>query len=441
LVPTIAAFTLGCKVNQYDTRAMIERFIVDGYIETPFEDGGADVVLINTCTVTTVGDQKSRQAIRRAHRLHPCAAIIVSGCLAQRDSGTLAAMRSDGVRLVLGTQRRSEVVALLEEALQQTEPLVAVDGAIEREFEPLTVSASGEGRTRATLKIEEGCDSRCTYCIIPSVRGRVRSRPASEIRSEASRLVSGGYLEIVVTGVNMSAYGKDLTDGNGTALTLADAIEAIADSGVKRIRFSSLEPGIVGSAFVERIKRIPALCPHFPLALQSGSDTVLKRMGRGYTSAEYMRAAELLREAFPDSALTTDVLTGFPGETIEQFEETARFVEAAGFARIHVFPYSKREGTPAARLPGQLTSAVKAERARRLIELGQELEKRYMARMVGQVRAVLFERTSDGGCEGYTPEYVRVFADCVDKRLSGSIVKTRLTEITERGVRGVLIGR
>ncbi|GHU72825.1 tRNA (N(6)-L-threonylcarbamoyladenosine(37)-C(2))- methylthiotransferase MtaB [Clostridia bacterium] len=439
-MPIVAALTLGCKVNQYDTRAMIERFIDAGYTETAFEDGGADVALINTCTVTAVGDQKSRQAIRKARRLHPGAAVIISGCLAQRDPGTLAAMRYDGVRLVLGTQRRAEVVTLLEEALRQVEPLVAVDGQISQAFEPLTISAGGEGRTRATLKIEEGCDAHCTYCIVPSVRGKVRSRPVDDIRSESLRLVQSGYLEVVVTGINMSAYGKDLTGEHGP-VGLSDALETIADSGIKRIRLSSLEPGIVTDAFVQRIARIPALCPHFPLALQSGSDAVLKRMSRGYTSSEYMQAVERLRETFADCAITTDVLTGFPGETDEQFEETVRFVEAVGFARLHVFPYSSRDGTPAARLPGQLTNAVKAERARILIELGRKLEQNYMQRMIGRTCDVLWERAKDGETEGYTPEYVRVYAQTVSAALTGTISAARLKEITGQRVRGVLIDR
>jgi threonylcarbamoyladenosine tRNA methylthiotransferase MtaB len=435
-VPTIAALTLGCKVNQYDSRAMIERLERAGYTEIPFDGGGADAVLINTCTVTASGDQKSRQAIRRAGRLHPGAAVIVSGCLAQRDPDAVAAMFGDGVRLVLGTQRRAEIVELLEESLRRTEPLVAVDRSIGRGFEPLSVSASAEGRARATLKIQEGCDSRCTYCVIPSVRGRARSRPVDEIGIEAARLVESGYMEIVVTGVNLSAYGKD------TGGCLADALDAAARSGIKRLRLSSLEPGVVTDAFVERIKRVDALCPHFPLALQSGSAAVLKRMGRGYTPDGYMRAVDRLREAFPDCAVTTDILTGFPGETEEEFEETARFIKDAGFSRIHVFPYSKRDGTPAARLPGHLTNAQKAYRARALIELGRNLEQRYIKRMIGGIKPVLFERSSNGEAEGYTPEYVRVHARADGNEAPlGAAAETRLMEITERGVRGVIIER
>jgi threonylcarbamoyladenosine tRNA methylthiotransferase MtaB len=434
-VPTIAAITLGCKVNQYDTRAMVERFTGAGYTETPFEDGGADVALVNTCTVTAAGDQKSRQAIRRAGRLHPGAAIIVSGCLAQRDPETVAAMSGDGVRLALGTQRRAEVVELLEDALRQTAPLIAVDGSIGDRFEPLSVNAGSGGHTRAALKIQEGCDARCSYCVIPSVRGRARSRPLEEIEREAARLVEAGYMEIVVTGINLSAYGKDISS------TLADALEAVARSGVRRARLSSLEPGIVTDAFIDRVKAIGALCPHFPLALQSGSDAVLKRMGRGYTSAGYMLAVERLRGAFPGCAVTTDVLTGFPGETDEQFAQTARLIETAAFARIHVFPYSRREGTPAARLPGQLPSAVKTERARALIELGRELEQKYIARMIGGIRDVLFERSSSGEAEGYTPEYVRVRARTGDAAISGAVAQTRLTEIAGRGAVGVIIAR
>lgn len=397
-MPTVACCTLGCKVNQYDTQAMLERLEADGYAPVPFE-ARADIYLINTCTVTGTGDQKSRQMIRRAARLNDKAAIIVTGCLAQRKAESLLL---PGVRLVLGTQRRGEIARLLRKALSQNEPLIAVDGLDGAHFEALTVHAS-EGRTRATLKIQEGCRNHCAYCVIPSVRGPVRSRPLADTRAEAERLAEAGFREIVVTGIHLASYGLDFEDGT----SLADALREIAAvEAVRRIRLGSLEPLIVDEAFVTFLKDNPKICRHFMLALQSGSDGVLKRMGRRYDTARYAHAAALLRDAFPDCALTTDVMAGFPGETDAEFEETLAFVESMRFARIHVFPYSRREGTRAAAMPNQIPRAVKEARASALRALGAQMEAAYVARWVGREVEVLFETAG----EGYTPEYVRVRA-------------------------------
>ena len=400
---TVAFCTLGCKVNQYDSQAMLELFERAGYVAAPFSRP-ADVYVINTCTVTGTGDKKSRQMIRRAARLNPEAAIVVTGCMAQRVAEGLLL---PGVRLVLGTQRRGEVVTLLERALAQADPVIAVEAlAAGTPFEALTVRRS-EGHTRATLKIQEGCQNHCAYCIIPSVRGPIRSRPMEEIRAEAKRLVGEGFQEIVVTGIHLSSYGKDLGGTEG----LMDALRAIADSGVQRIRLGSLEPGIVTETFVQSLSDIPAICPQFMLALQSGSDTVLARMGRRYTTSQYARAVEQIRAVYPNAALTTDVMTGFPGETDEEFAQTLAFVQQTGFARIHVFPYSRREGTRAASMPGQVDKAIKEARAAELIALGSQLEAQYMQRWIGRTCSVLFEEPCAGGAVGYTPEYVRVVAD------------------------------
>ena len=414
---TVAFHTLGCKVNQYDTQAMRERFLDAGYQETAF-DGAADVYVINTCTVTGTGDKKSMQLIRRCARENPQAAIVVTGCLAQRAADTL---RLPGVRLVLGTQRRGEVVELLEKALRQDETLIAVEGLRSAPFEKLTVHAH-EGHTRATMKIQEGCDRYCTYCIIPSVRGPIRSRPLEEIRAEAESLAAAGFREAVLTGIHLTSYGRDFRDGT----TLIDAIAAVhAVEGIVRIRIGSLEPVIVTEKFVGRLKAYTKVCPQFHLALQSGSDTVLRRMRRRYTSAEFLHACALLRAAYPDCALTTDVMTGFPGETEEEFAQTVETVRAAAFSRMHVFPYSEREGTVAAAMEGSVPRAEREARARKLIAIGREMESAYEQRMIGTVQSVLLEeREEDGRTVGYTDSYIRVHV-CGGE--PGSVVPVRLT--------------
>ncbi len=399
---TVAFCTLGCKVNQYDSQAMLEQFERAGYVSAPFS-AVADVYVVNTCTVTGTGDKKSRQMIRRAAAKNPRAAIVVAGCMAQRAAEGLLL---PGVKLVLGTQRRAEIVPLLEKAMARTEPLIAVEALGNAPFEALTVRGS-EGRTRATLKIQEGCENRCAYCIIPSVRGPIRSRPLFEVRAEAERLAEAGFQEIVVTGIHLSSYGRDFADGTA----LLDALRAIDGvPGVRRVRLGSLEPGIVTDEFAESLVSLTKICPQFMLALQSGSDTVLARMGRRYTTARYREAAEALRRVFPDMALTTDVMTGFPGETDAEFRETMAFVEAMRYARIHVFPYSSREGTHAAAMPGQVQKGVREARAAALIALGDRLAGAYLMGWVGRTCEVLFEEAIPGGAEGYTPEYARVAA-------------------------------
>ena len=400
---TVAFCTLGCKVNQYDSQAMLEQLMADGYESVHFSEK-ADVYVINTCTVTGTGDQKSRQMIRRAHAKNPEATVVVTGCLAQRSAELLS---FEGVRLIIGTQRRKEIVALLAQALQQETPLIAVAPLENPVFEELRITNS-EGRTRAALKIQEGCDNHCSYCIIPSVRGAVRSRSLAEIAKETQRLADAGYAEIVLTGIHLASYGKDFGDGT----TLLDAIEKVhAVEGVRRIRLGSLEPVLITADFVQKVSEMPKVCPQFMLALQSGSDTVLARMQRRYTTAMYQKAVMLLRQCFPGAAITTDVMTGFPGETEEEFLQTLFFVKEIGFSRIHVFPYSEREGTKAAAMPHAVPKALREERASRLIAVGKELEAAYLAAWPGKTVEVLFEEPCEGGAQGYTAEYVRVTAD------------------------------
>ena len=400
---TVAFVTLGCKVNEYDTEAMRERFEQALWRTVPFEEE-ADVYVINTCTVTATGDSKSMKTIRRAAREHPGADIIVCGCLAQKDSARVCL---PGVRLVIGAARRGEVVELYERARAQAEPLIVVESLKGAPFERLTVSRHEE-KTRAVMKIQEGCDRYCAYCVIPYVRGPIRSMPLEDVRDEAARLAAAGYREIVLTGIHLASYGRE-TDG---ALTLLDAARAVCGTdGVLRVRLGSLEPVVVTPEFLSGLRDAGRIAPQFHLSLQSGSESVLRRMRRRYTPAEYAEAVALLRKSFPGCGVTTDVLTGFPGETEEEALETERFVERIAFSRIHVFPYSRRAGTLADRMPGQVPEAVKHERARRLIALGNKLERAFVSKMVGTEEDVLFETIgADGLCEGYTGNYVRVSA-------------------------------
>ena len=411
----IAVHTLGCKVNQYDTEAMLESFEAAGYEAVSMRED-ADVYLINTCTVTGTGDQKSEKLIRRTARLHPDCAIIVAGCLAQRAAERLIEM--DNVRVVIGVQRRAEVVQLLEQAVKEDTRINAVAPLKGAGFEQLFVTRH-EGKTRATMKIQEGCDRYCAYCIIPSVRGPVRSMPLDNVRAEAERLAQAGYREIVVTGIHLASYGR------GTAHTLEDAICAVHDArGVERVRLGSLEPLIVTDAFAKRMSEMPGLMRQFHLSMQSGSDTVLKRMRRRYTSEEYYAACEILRRYMPDCAITTDVIAGFPGETGAEFAETMAFVEKVGFARIHAFPYSRRSGTVADALPDQVPENIKHERTNKLIELGNKLEENFVKAMIGTVQSVLFEEmVSEDEAQGYTGQYVRVRA----KAQPGCILNVRIT--------------
>ena len=412
---TIAVHTLGCKVNQYDTEAMLERFERAGYVSVPMS-AEADVYLINTCTVTGTGDTKSEKLIRRCARLHPDCAIVVAGCLAQRAAEQVLQM--DNVRLVVGNQERGQVVELLERAMTEDIRINAVNSLKDAEFEALSVSRH-EGRTRATMKIQEGCDRWCAYCIIPAVRGPVRSMPLPDVRREAERLAEAGYREIVVTGIHLASYGR------GTEWTLLYAIRAVHDvPGVERVRLGSLEPVTVTEEFARELSEMPGLMRQFHLSLQSGSAAVLERMRRRYTPEEYLAACETLRKYMPDCAITTDVIAGFPGETEAEFQETMDFIERAGLARIHAFPYSRRSGTVADRMPGQIDEGVKHARTNKLIGLGNKLEEEFVKGLIGSVQSVLFEvEAGEDLAEGYTGQYVRVRA----KAAPGSIRKVLLT--------------
>ncbi len=426
MAKTVRFYTLGCKVNQYDSEAMLEQFLRNGYIAAQ-AGAPADVYVVNTCMVTGTGESKSMQAVRRFRRENPDGEMVVAGCLAQNKGRELL---DTGARLVLGVQHRADVVSLLEAAVAQNSRLVAVDGLERVSYEPLSIRGH-HGHTRALMKIQEGCDNRCTFCIVPSVRGGIRSRPLADIREEAKALAAAGFREVVLTGVHLTSYGRDLPEKPALAGAAAAAAEA---EGIARIRLGSLEPMIVTDMFVRQIRTIPKLCPQFHLALQSGSDSVLRRMKRRYTAAQFLRAAQRLVYAYPDAALTTDVIVGFPGETDDEFQETLDFCRAVGFMKIHVFPYSPRGGTLAAGMPGQVPKQVRDERAKRLTEAAGQLSRAFRERMLDTVQPVLIEKRGRGGAgSGYTPQYVPVV--CPSGGI-GEIVSVKLRELTKEGMRG-----
>ncbi|MBN1776908.1 MAG: tRNA (N(6)-L-threonylcarbamoyladenosine(37)-C(2))-methylthiotransferase MtaB [Clostridiales bacterium] len=429
MAKTVRFFTLGCKVNQYDSEAMLERFLENGYISAK-QGAPADVYVVNTCIVTGEGQRKSMQAVRRFGRLNPGGELIIAGCLAQNKG---EALLETGARLILGTQRRGEVVKLFEQAIMENARIVAVESLSRAAFEPLNISGH-LGHTRALMKIQEGCDNRCTYCIVPVVRGGIRSRTLDDIRGEARALAEAGFKEIVLTGVHLTSYGRDQKDKP----SLADAVAAVAETGgIERIRLGSLEPPVVTDAFADTMRAIPRLCPQFHLALQSGSDEVLCRMKRRYNTAQFLSAAEKLQSAFPDAALTTDVIVGFPGETEEEFSQTLAFCQTVGFMKIHVFPFSPRPGTPAADMPVQLPKHVKDERVRRLLAVGGRLSAAYRKRLLHTVQPVLIEEKRRGGAyAGFTPQYVQVI--CEGGNI-GEILPVRLSELTKEGMRGELV--
>lgn len=425
-MPTVAFHTLGCKVNQYDSQAMLEVFQQAGYEAADFE-GKADVYVINTCTVTGTGDKKSMQAVRRAMKNNPDAQVVIAGCLAQRDGEKLL---STGARLIIGNSRRGEVVKLLHEAMEKGQAICAVQDILRADYEPLFITRQEE-HTRAVLKIQEGCDRYCTYCIIPSVRGGIRSRRPEDIRAEAEGLAKAGFKELVLTGIHLTSYGRDL-EGK----TLLDAVKACDIEGVERIRLGSLEPVIATEDFVRELAKIGKVCPQFHLALQSGSDEVLRRMRRRYTTAEFAAACELLRRYFPGCALTTDVICGFPGETEEDFAQSCAFCEKIAFSRLHVFPYSRRQGTKAADMPGQLTRAVKEERTRQLISIGKKTALAYHRSLVGTVQEVLVEEDLSGYTRGYVPCRI---AEGENACRMGDTLKVKVICADENGVTGEMI--
>lgn len=423
----VALHNLGCKVNAYETEAMQQMLEAAGYEIVPFEPG-ADIYVINTCSVTNIADRKSRQMLHKAKKMNPDAIVVAAGCYVQAD--TKKAEADASIDIIIGNNKKQELIPILESyrtGHQKTTECVDINHT--KEYENLEIDRTEE-HTRAYLKVQDGCNQFCTYCIIPYARGRIRSKKTEDVVNEVKRLAASGCQEVVLTGIHLSSYGKERPEDQENLLTLIQAVHQV--DGIERIRLGSLEPGIITEEFAAAISSLPKVCPHFHLSLQSGCTTTLKRMNRRYTAEEYREKCEILRKYYPAPALTTDVITGFPGETEEEFEESRSFVDSIHFYETHIFPYSKREGTKAAGMPDQLTEQVKKERSRILIALGKEHQREYMEQFLGQEKEVLFEeqQTVEGQeyWTGHTMEYLKI-AVISEENLENKRVMVQLREM------------
>ena len=432
---SVAAFTLGCKVNQYDTDAILRDFAALGFnicdFDTDITEGPPiDVYIINTCTVTNISEKKSRQMINRACKKNPQALIVAYGCYAQVEPELLQSL--PGVSMVLGTEDKHRVAEAVAARLKK---MKADDLNLGETNELTTVISHQTKRTRAYLKVQDGCDRYCSYCIVPYARGGVKSRTIAEAAAEAEVLVKSGCKEIVITGIQIASYGNDLTNKDN----LIALIKCIHDiPGLERLRLGSLEPNIITEEFLLTLCRLPKLCNHFHLSLQSGCDHTLKRMNRRYTTGQFAKAAADVRSYFPQAALTTDIIVGFPGETEEDFAESLKFAQKIGFFRMHVFSYSPRAGTPAADFPNQIEQAVKESRSRTVRRLAEKMNHDFYQRYLGQIFPVLFEsEVKKGLWEGHTPQYLTVRA-AAEEDLNNRIVTVMLKSIQDGAAYGVL---
>lgn len=440
---TVAFHNLGCKVNAYEIDVMQQKFTENGFRVVPF-DQKADVYVVNTCTVTNIADRKSRQMLHRAKALNPDAVVIGTGCYIQTDMEHVK--KDPAIDIAIGNNQKSKIVDILNEYLVSSGKLsknpveeesakndYVIDINHTNEYESMFLENTSE-RTRAYIKIEDGCNQFCSYCLIPYARGRVRSRDIDDILSEIKGLTGKGYKEFVLTGIHVSSYG--ITDPNDLSQNkLADLLEAInAIDDVKRIRLSSLEPRVITEDFVKRISALEKLCPHFHLSLQSGCDETLKRMNRHYTTLQYMEGVKLLRKYFVNPAITTDVIVGFPGETLDEFEASKAFCESVSFYEMHIFKYSKRKGTVAEKLPNQVKDTDKATRSDEMLDLTARLSKNYRESHIGTKAEVLFEeeKTVDGEAymTGFTKDYIRV-AVKYKENLENEIHTVKLTEMLD----------
>lgn len=425
-MPMVAFHTLGCKVNHYETEAIWQLFKGQGYSRAEF-DHHSDVYVINTCTVTNTGDKKSRQVIRKAVRKNPDAVICVTGCYAQTSPAEIMAI--PGVDIVVGTQDRSKLLGYIDQYRNERKPINAVGNIMKnRVYEELDVPAFTD-RTRASLKIQEGCNNFCTFCIIPWARGLMRSRDPEEVIKQAQQLVNAGYQEIVLTGIHTGGYGEDLKNYN-LAQLLRDLEQQV--QGLKRLRISSIEASQLTDEVIEVLRNSDIVVRHLHIPIQSGSDTVLKRMRRKYTMEFFADRLVQLRKALPDLAITSDVIVGFPGETEEEFMETYRFIQEHKFSELHVFPYSQRTGTPAARMGDQIDEEIKNERVHRLIALNDQLAKEYASKFEGELLEIIpeerFKQNEETGLlEGYTDNYLKVVIPG-DESLIGKIVKVKIVK-------------
>lgn len=422
-----ALITLGCKVNQCETESLARKMEKLG-CEIVEHTERADIYIINTCCVTAEGERKSRQAVRRAHSLNPDAVIAVTGCAAQRAPETFE--RIEGVTVVAGTKDKGKLPELI---LNRTHITRVYDIKDFSEYEELPDAAAE--KTRAFVKIQDGCNNFCSYCIIPYVRGRERSRNIESIKGESERLMQKGFKEIVINGIHLSAYGKEWN----FKPDLADAVDAVCKTeNISRVRLGSLEPNIITEDFLEKVTKNENFCRQYHLSLQSGCDSVLKRMNRKYTTEQYARAVELIRKNYPDSAISTDIIVGFPGETEQEFANTLEFARKIGFAWVHVFPYSVREGTVAAKMDGQIEKSEKARRAAELSAVCRVKGREYRQRFVGKIKTVLAENNENGIQHGLTKEHIGVVFESPD--IENKIVKVKIIAVTDEGLKGELLG-
>ena len=422
--------TLGCKVNQYETQAM-EQLLQDmGHTLGDFQEA-CDGYIINTCSVTAVADKKNRAVIRRCRRDNPEAVIGVCGCYTQHDP---EAAEKLGVDVIGGSSQREKFLQEMLSCLESREKTRVLDEALKRRAFEVLPAGGLEGRTRAMLKVQDGCVNFCSYCIIPYTRGPIRSAPIELAVEQTKQLKEKGYREITVTGIEIASWGADLP-GKPTLASLLEAVCAAA--GDMRVRLGSLEPRIVTEEFCERLKKLPNLCPQFHLSMQSGCDTVLERMRRKYDTARYLQSVELLKAAFPGCAVTTDMIVGFPGETEEEFETSLEFIRKCGFADMHIFPYSRRPGTPADKMPGQLSNAVKEDRSRRAITVAEEMSRAYRESFVGTTLEVLFEEPEGEYFTGHTPNYIKVY--CKGEDLHNQMKAVKVTGLFREGLLGGIL--
>ena len=424
----VAFYTLGCKVNQYDTQMMVEKVKAANYEICSFNEK-ADIYVINTCTVTQISDKKSRNIASRAKKVNPDSIVVVCGCFSQVAPDTVSALKN--VDIVLGTKNRKDIVKYLEEYLVNKNKIVDVtnEGGIDKE----SITDFSE-KTRAIIKIEDGCRNFCSYCLIPFARGKIVSKKLDNIVAEATDLSNNGYKEIVLTGIHLSSYGIDLEN-----VDLADAIIAVNNiDSVKRIRLGSLEPRIITSEFLSKVKDCDKLCPSFHLSLQSGCDTTLKNMNRKYTTAQYRQAVKLLRDSFKDCAITTDIIVGFPGESDKDFNECLEFAKEISFAKIHIFPYSIRKGTKAASMPDQIEKSIKTAREKLLMEVEENCRLNFNKSLIGKNLPVLVEQLQNGIYTGFTPNYVSVSFKS-EKALTNEIVNVKVIDATATELKCELI--
>jgi len=447
---TVATYTLGCKVNQYETNAVEEIFTQNGYTLTDFDDK-SDIYIINTCTVTSMSDRKSRQVIRRAKKNNKDAVVVVMGCYAQNDPDAI--IKIEDVNLVVGTKDKNKIFEEVQKITNHDKVVKVTSIMEEVEFENLSVTSYTKN-TRAFVKIQDGCDRYCSYCIIPYTRGRIRSRNISDIVKEVQSLSDNGYKEVVLTGIHIASYGKDLKRSKTEFIpiinsqkedfvqadaSLIDVIEEVSKiKNLYRIRIGSVEPIIISEDFLERISKIDKFCPHFHLSLQSGCDDTLKRMNRRYTTDEYKEAVQKIRQYFDTPAITTDIIAGFPGETDEEFEKTYSYLSDINLYEMHIFPFSRRSGTKAYDMKNQIDNDVKHKRSEKLIALANRNKEEFEKGLIGKTFDVLFEQREEQYYQGYTKNYVKIYVK-TQKDLSGKLLDVRINSFENNKLIGELI--